>query len=326
MEPAGEVLRLNTVTTQPGTTAQTSSDARRTRRRRIRAEVDKVLADLDGVLTTPQALTCGLSRGQISRKVKNGSWEHYARGVYLSRQHAFTDAALVRAVVGAHRGVADRTSAAWWHGMIDALRRSLTVCVPVNSHRPPELPHEVVLLHRSLPAEDLTEERGLPVTAPALTVLGTLATLEKDASAFLDRVLQRKLVTVADLTAALERNKGMHGLRPARDLLATLVAGAESEAERLFAELLKLHEITGWIQQYRFGGRPIDFAWPAERVSVEINGWAYHRDAERFENDNAKTAMLAAAGWITLSFTWKQLTDDPERCIAQVAAALAMRR
>lgn len=293
---------------------------------RVAAEVNAALTDRDGVITTPQALGCGLSRGQLGTKVRNGSWEHYARGVYLSRQHAFTDAARVRAVVNAHRGAADRTTAAFWHGMLDVLHRPLTVCVPANSHRPPTLQEEVSLLHRSVPSEDLTTVRDLTVTGPALTVIGTISALEKDASAFLDRVLQRKLVTVSDLTAALERNKGMHGLQPARNLLATLSAGAESEAERLFVELLTLHEITGWIQQYRFGGRPIDFAWPAERVSVEINGWAYHRDAARFESDNAKTAMLAAAGWITLSFTWKQLTGDPELCIAQVAAALAVRR
>lgn len=291
---------------------------------------DQILARRDGVITAAQALSCGKSRRQIRYQVQRGSWEPYARGVFFSRQHEFTERALVRAVAAAHRGgVLDRTAAAWWCGFTEELHRPLTLCIPPRSHRPPDLAEKVSLIHRSIPAEDLTEHRELAVTGPALTVLGALGTLEslgESAASFLDRVLQQKQVTLADLTAALDRNKGMHGLRTAKRLVATLQAGAESEAERLFAELLALHEITGWVQQFRYGGRPIDFAWPEERVSVEINGWAYHRDTQRFEADNAKAAMLAAGGWLPLSFTWKQLTDEPEVCIARVAAALALRR
>ena len=184
---------------------------------------------------------------------------------------------------------------------------------------------EVNLLHRSFPAEDLTEIRGLPIADKALTVLSSLNTIEGSAG-FLDRCLQQKTVTVAELNACLERNSGMHGLSRARELLAALEAGAESEAERLFIDLLRLHQITGFAQHVWFHGQRLDFAWASERVSVEINGWAYHRDRDRFEADNAKAAMLAAHGWLGLAFTWKQLTEDPEECIAKVAAALALRR
>lgn len=290
-------------------------------------DLHQFLADHDGVITVAQAFRCGLSRHQIHGRVKSAQWENYARGVYVSRQHHFGDTAMVRAVVAAHRrGVADRTTAAWWCGMLDELQRPLTVCVPRTSHRPPDLPVDVRPRHRSIPAEDLAVHRNLPVTGPALTVIGTIGTLEKDQSAFLDRMLQKKVVSVADLTAAIKRNRGMRGMGRTRELLATLEAGAESEAERLFVALLRLHEVTGWVQQHPFGGARLDFAWPAEHIAVEINGWAYHRDRDRFENDNAKAAMLASAGWLALSFTWRQLTEEPEDCIAQVAAALATRR
>lgn len=292
----------------------------------VDAKVATVLAEHGGVITLAQAFDCGLTRRQVHHRVKSGRWEAYARGVFFSVQHDFDEAAKVRAVVHAHsRGIADRTTAAWWHGMTDTLHRPLTLCVPHRSHRTPDLETDVSLIHRAVPAEDLAEVRGVSVTGPALTVIGALELLP-DASAFLDRVLQQNLVTTVELTEALDRNKGMHGAARARRLLATLEAGAESEAERLFVELLKVHQITGWVQQYRFGGKRLDFAWPAERLAVEINGWAYHRNRERFESDNAKVSMLAAAGWLTLSFTWRQLTDEPEECIAQVAAALRLRR
>ncbi|GAA4755252.1 type IV toxin-antitoxin system AbiEi family antitoxin domain-containing protein [Gordonia alkaliphila] len=300
----------------------------------MNADLRALLAANDGVLTLAQAHACGLTRRQIQGHVKRKDWERYGRGVYLSTSHEFTDRAKVRAVVAAHLcGVADRLTAAWWFGMIAPqpgsdtapLPAPLTVCVPPTRHQAPRLPEEVSVLRRAIAAEDLTERHGLAITAKPLTVLAAAGLMPSPAG-FLDRVLAQKTVTVPELTRTAERNARMHGLRPARDLLASLQEGTESEAERIFVELLRLHRITGWVQQHRFGKWRLDVAWPAERVSVEINGWAYHRDSERFERDNAKAAELAAAGWLPLSFTWRQLTEEPETCIARVAAALALRR
>ncbi|GAC58271.1 hypothetical protein GOHSU_36_00140 [Gordonia hirsuta DSM 44140 = NBRC 16056] len=288
--------------------------------------LNDTLAQNQGVITLAQARSCGLTDRQIYRRVKSGHWEAFARGVFLSRQHLHTDDSRVRAAVWAHRrSVADRSTAAWWHGMLPTLPQPLTICVPRTTHRSPDLPDKASLLHRSIPAEDLLELRGLAVTGAELTVLGALDVVA-DPPGFLDRVLQQETVTLEGLAQCLDRNRGMHGNGKGRTLLGTLVAGAESEAERVLVELLRLHQITGWTLQYPLGGRRIDVAWPAERIAVEVNGWAYHRDRDRFEADNAKTAMLAARGWLTLSFTWRQLTEEPEDCIAQIAAALALRR
>lgn len=290
------------------------------------ANLNTTLAGNDGVITLEQARACGLSARQIYLKVKKGHWEQYARGVYLSLQHEHSDTAAVRAVVAAHYGsVAQGTTAAWWHGMVDALPRPLTLFVPRTSHRQIEVAEDVALLRRPVPAEDIVKHRGIRVAGKELTVLTAIAAID-DSSGFLDRCLQQRSVTIDSLTECMKRNRGMHGLSRARELLATLEAGAESEAERLFVGLLRLHEITGWEQQVWVGGMRIDFVWRTERVSVEINGWAYHRSRDRFEADSAKAAMLAANGWLPLSFTWKQLIEDPEGCIAQVAAALARRR
>lgn len=290
------------------------------------ASLNHTLAQNQGVITLDQARSCGLTDRQIYRRVKFGHWEAYARGVFLSRQHLHTDDSRVRAVVWAHRrSVADRSTAAWWHGMLPTLPQPLTICLPRTTHRRADLPENVSFLRRPVPAEDVQELRGVPVTGADLTVLGALGVVA-DPAGFLDRVLQQKTVTLEGLAQCLARNSGMHGNAEGRRLLATLVAGAESEAERILVELLRLHQITGWRLQHAVGGRVIDVAWPTERIAVEVNGWAYHRDRARFEADNAKTAMLAAHGWLTLSFTWRQLTEDPEDCIAQIAAALARRR
>ena len=128
------------------------------------------------------------------------------------------------------------------------------------------------------------------------------------------------------MSEALERNAHAKGISAARAIFDIASGDTESEAERIFLALLHLHGITGWTMQLTFRGWRVDIAFPDIRLAVEINGWAYHRSRDRFEADSAKAAMLAANGWLPLSFTWKQLIEDPEGCIAQVAAALARRR
>lgn len=67
-------------------------------------------------------------------------------------------------------------------------------------------------------------------------------------------------------------------------------------------------------------------AWPAERIAVEIDGWAFHHGVDRFERDRRKRNALSAAGWIVLAFTWHQLRYEPEYCLRRVVEALAERR
>ena len=64
-------------------------------------------------------------------------------------------------------------------------------------------------------------------------------------------------------------------------------------------------------------------AAPARRIAIEVDGWAWHVDVERFQADRRRQNALVNAGWTVLRFTWHDLTADPERVIAQIRAALA---
>ncbi len=64
-------------------------------------------------------------------------------------------------------------------------------------------------------------------------------------------------------------------------------------------------------------------AFPNAKVAIEIDGWAWHVDQDRFVNDRRKGNALVRAGWVVLRFTWHDLTDSPQTVIAQIVAALA---
>jgi very-short-patch-repair endonuclease len=57
-------------------------------------------------------------------------------------------------------------------------------------------------------------------------------------------------------------------------------------------------------------------------VAVEVDGWAWHTDPERFRRDRQRQNALVLAGWTVLRFTWHDLTHRPTEMIAEVRAAL----
>jgi very-short-patch-repair endonuclease len=75
--------------------------------------------------------------------------------------------------------------------------------------------------------------------------------------------------------------------------------------------------------QSPFGPWTLDLAFPALRVAVEVDGWAWHVARDRFVNDRAKGNELVVAGWILLRFTWTDLTEHPDRCSAILRSTLA---
>lgn len=73
-------------------------------------------------------------------------------------------------------------------------------------------------------------------------------------------------------------------------------------------------------------GYLIDVAFPAERVAIEVDGWAWHLTPDRFVRDRQRQNAIVNLGWTVLRFTWHDLTGVPERVIKEIRAALTSRR
>jgi very-short-patch-repair endonuclease len=48
--------------------------------------------------------------------------------------------------------------------------------------------------------------------------------------------------------------------------------------------------------------------WRDRRLIVEVDGYAYHRSPQAFEDDRERDVRLQVAGWRVLRFTWTQIT------------------
>ena len=81
--------------------------------------------------------------------------------------------------------------------------------------------------------------------------------------------------------------------------------------------------ITGWKTNYPVGGYKIDVAFPKQKVAIEADGWAFHTSLEDFQNDREPQNKIALLGWQVLRFTWLDLTEYPQRVLAEIQFAIA---
>ncbi|MDG3014871.1 type IV toxin-antitoxin system AbiEi family antitoxin domain-containing protein [Speluncibacter jeojiensis] len=278
------------------------------------------MAGQDGVIILGQALQAGMSESAVRRRVASGEWRRLTTGVYLRADRQHTAAVRLRAAVygAGSEAVAYGPSAAWWHDLID---RPPTRChVTIPERRTVRARDGVRVRRRDLNPADMLIRKSLPCTALELTVLEAAVDM-RDGSVMMDRALQRR-TTLAALQAAHERNLGRRGSTAAAALLRSAGEGGASEAERMLHRLLRRVGIAGWRPHVRSCGYEIDVAFTRARLAIEVDGWAWHRDVERFNHDLERQNVLVNAGWHMLRFSWHQLRHDPNRVLGQILAAL----
>ncbi|HZG92922.1 MAG TPA: type IV toxin-antitoxin system AbiEi family antitoxin domain-containing protein, partial [Pseudonocardia sp.] len=283
--------------------------------------LERVLERQAGVVSLAQAVAAGMSADVVRRRAAAGRWTRLHPGIYLAGGHRLSDAARVWAAwlwAGAPVTVSG-TAAAFCHGMLARPGPDVELTVPRSRSRPSR--PGVRVRRRDLPAEDVTRLGGLTVTAVPLTALEAALRLP-DGTAFLDRALQQH-VGFEQVLRAYHRHLGARGWPAARGLLSAAATGAESTAERLLVGLLEDAGIDGWVLGHRVGPWRIDLAFPAAQVAIEVDGWAWHHDVDRFRGDRRKQNALVRAGWVPLRFTWHDLAHRPAAVLAEIRGALA---
>ena len=216
-------------------------------------------------------------------------------------------------------------SAAQWWGLVDMPLAPIEITIPrARRLRPPP---GIVVKRRFVPPEDRARTQDVSLTGLALTSLHGAVALGIDGAAMLDRALQRR-VSFAAVRAAHYRNLGCTGSYQAGLLLTAAGDRASAQSERLFIKLMRGAGITGWEvnRRLQLGAitAEVDFRFIRERLVIEIDGWAWHHQHDRFQNDRTKQNALSIARWQVLRFTWFDLTERPERVVEEVRLALSL--
>jgi very-short-patch-repair endonuclease len=191
-------------------------------------------------------------------------------------------------------------------------------------------PTEGLVFHSAtaLDPRDTRQRYGLPVTAPARTVLDLAPSLtSRGLEEVFDEALHARLMRRTEVVAMLDR----YPRRPGSPRLAALAhedrktAWTRSDTEKRMKALLRRARLPFPEVNADFGPYQLDFFWREAGLVVETDGYKFHSTRRALETDHQKDLFLQARGLIVVRFSWRQVRDEPEMVLAQIASLLAQR-
>jgi very-short-patch-repair endonuclease len=211
---------------------------------------------------------------------------------------------------------------------IEVLRGASGSISPVTNFVEGEKCRIQVVVRRtdSLPDADTAKVSGVPVTSVTRTLrdLATVLPASHFKHAFFeaDRLGLLDDRALAECAAGKDRSRGSGGFRRLVEDRVPEAGRTRSVLEVLFLEICRKHSIRSPEPNVRIGGFEFDCIWREERLAVELDGFAFHRGREKFEDDATRANLLVANGWTLLRFTWRMVSHEPARVAAQVRHAL----
>jgi len=281
------------------------------------------------LVTAEQLHAAGVRRGAIAARVANESLHRRHRGVYLVGSPVPPPGSVeLAALLACGRGalISHRSAAALW-GLAAAPAGEVDVSVIGRHCRS----RDGINVHFAgqLDQRDRRHHRGIPITAPARTLIefGARAT-DDELERAISEARALRLLNDAELEAALQRAGRRDGTARVREFLRVEHGSGftRSTAERRMRRLLGQSRLPQPVCNGRAEGYTVDFLWPNYKVIVEVDGYQFHSHRRAFERDRRKDQALVAAGYLVVRVTWLQLRDEPLMVAAAVAGALAASR
>ena len=294
------------------------------------ATIRRLAESQNGLITGEQAVSAGVSRSSIRRRVQSREWERLVNDIYLVYGTRSTLVYLQAAVL-ALPAVVSHQSAAQLHGFGYESFDEPVVTVP---HRRSNRFVEVrVRQSTDLDQRYVTHVAGLPVTNPIRTMfdLASVTNLGRLRS-MVQKALVGRRIAFEDLAVILEElgRRGRPGTARFRMLLEEVSPGIvapESVMEERLIRLLSGSDLPMPTLQMPLPWRDtvegrVDFAYEDARVIIECDGRRWHTTMEAFEKDRRRDNLAQLNGWRVLRFTWKDLTETPARVLDQITQAL----
>lgn len=284
------------------------------------------LADAQhGVVSRTQLLSAGVSRRQIERRMEARRLRVIHRGVYAVGHRALSHLAIwMAAVLAAGEGA---VLSHWSAASLWRMRPGRGPRAHVTSPRRRRSHARITFHFAQLPDDEVTEERGIPVTTPARTQLDLAPLLPSPTLArMIDAAGARKGTPLADL---LERYPHRAGVPKLKAILATPQPMTRSDLEAKVLDAMDRAGLPRPDVNNVIEGEEVDFAWPEHRVIAELDTYVTHGSPLAFERDRARDRKLTAAGWRVVRLTDRgsaEGIDDLSRLLGASAARSPSRR
>jgi hypothetical protein len=260
-------------------------------------EIRALAARQRDLVTRDQLSSLGLGPAAVARRVADGSLRRVFRAVYTVAQAPLSREAMwLAAVLACGEGAAISHFAAGLHLGVSRFR---TARIDVLAPRKRTLDGVRVHYCRTLPLDDVTTVRGLPVTRFKRLVVDLADVLTPFQLAnVLHQGAGRGLVP-PDIPSPLGRHN-LATLNKAFALHRAGSAGTRSTAEDVFLRLIS--DLPEPIVNTVHLGFEVDFRWPEHLLVVEVDGPLHGRAYNRNADDHRDVALVAA-GYTVLRFS-----------------------
>jgi hypothetical protein len=299
-----------------------------------------------GVLAVRDAPLLGMTEGDLRRAARRGNLERPARGVILApgAPATFERAVMIAVAAVGDRVLVSRLAAAHLWGIVRTVPDVIELVVPFGRHVPDlsalaievrdrETVREVtvrVWRSRSLTRGDALDVAGIPLTAPARTVVDLAGATPLDAlrSIVID-ARQRRVLDLAALDAVHRRIVRYPGRPRVARVLADLDARTcDSRLEWDARDTMAEDGLTPHPRPFPYTCADgvtieIDIAFPAAWVACECDGLGSRADRASLTTHHRRQNAAVADGWRPFLIDWTRLKDDPAGLIADLRALLA---
>lgn len=277
-----------------------------------------------------EAVEVVLGRRGLDKRLRSGELKRLLPGIYCLTEQANDHATRCHGLSNWGGGKIIIGGRSALHLTNPAISAPAKVHAMVGAHEHVRAPSWVQLRHLGLPTW-----RGNSQGIDHLTVEdATVDAWHRETSASRERlcyeVLWRRIATAAQIQRAARRFSRVSARRDLTRILEDFINGAASPTEaiarrrvfegRAFASL-------EWQVELSVAGRirRADAFHRDTRVVIEFDGAEFHAGVEAWNRDRQRDAEFAAAGYLTLRFSYTDLITRSEWCREQVIAAIAHR-
>lgn len=279
------------------------------------------------IWTRKELFSRGKSKAAIDYALSDGRIFVVHAGVYAVGHPRLTDEERWLAAVLAcgERALLDARSAAELREYLTPRGGPAQVLVPAA--RRIERPGIVIHRTRRLEPRDVKVHRGIPTTSLRRMFLALAATEDH-------RTLRRALrqaeyrghTSIPRLRDSLdEAVQGLPGaakLRRTLDLYATTNGVTESDPEDALLALCRRRRLPTPTAQFKLGPHRWDFAWPRERVVLDVDEYDGHHQHIPFLEDRAKDRHARERGHTPIRVADTELASEPRAVARSILDAL----
>lgn len=293
------------------------------------ADRERTLARLidrqHGVVSLRQLHAIGIDRWGVKRRLHSWRLRPIHRGVYAVGRSTLSLRGYWLAAVLAYGDAAvlsHRSAATLW-----AIQRRRRSRVDVTSPRGRAGRPGIAFHECKLDLEDVTVVDSIPVTKPARTLFDLAEAVDfRQLEQAWEEADRLGLLAIGELERVVERGYGRRALKPVRRLLeeARMPTITRSPLEDRFAAYCREHRLPSPSVNVHLLGWEVDAYWPAHRLVVELDGFAYHGHRAAFERDRSRDAAMQAAGYRVVRLTHRRLQNEPAAVATQLRALLAV--